>query len=323
MKKYILTCLLGIFCLSIAAQSDASLVSISAVQPDYENIPKEARDKLETTMQRLIAACGIANSTTDRFIMTARMDVLTREINSAGMIVQRMEMTFIIGDVIDEKIYGTTTINAMGIGATETKCLIQAFQTIKPNNEALVNLVNTAKDKILAYYTDNCHLVLQDADRMVGMQQYNEALAILVGVPKACEACYTTCQTKAVEVYKLLINNEGKQLIQKARSAWLVRRDYDCAEEALDILAQVNPNAPCQSEVKTLIADINRQLRNIEAAKAAAAKAQWEFKLKQYEDKMELERQKQEGWNALANRFGKIEIGYKKEKAYKFGSSSK
>ena len=77
MKKYILICLLGIFCLSIAAQSDASLVSISAVQPDYENIPKEARDKLETTMQRLITACGIANSTTDRFIMTARMDVLT------------------------------------------------------------------------------------------------------------------------------------------------------------------------------------------------------------------------------------------------------
>jgi hypothetical protein len=323
MRKYILTCLLGIFCLSITAQSDASLVSISAVQPDYENIPEEARANLETTMQRIITSCGVANSAADRFIMTAHMDVITREVNTAGMIVQRMEMTFVIGDVIDEKIYGTTTINAVGIGATETKCLIKAFQGIKSNNEKLANLVNTAKDKILAYYTDNCHLVLQDAERMVGMQQYNDALAILVGVPQACEECYTACQTKAVDVYKLLIDHEGKQLIQNARSAWLVKRDYDCAEKALDILAKVNPHAPCQSEANALIADINKQLRKIEAAKAAAAKAQWDFKLKQYEDKMELERQKQEGWNTLARRFGKIEIGYKKEKAYKIGSSSK
>jgi hypothetical protein len=323
MRKYILTCLLGIFCLSITAQSDASLVSISAVQPDYENIPEEARANLETTMQRIITSCGVANSAADRFIMTAHMDVITKEVNTAGMIVQRMEMTFVIGDVIDEKIYGTTTINAVGIGATETKCLIKDFQGIKSNNEKLANLVNTAKDKILAYYTDNCHLVLQDAERMVGMQQYNDALAILVGVPQACEECYTACQTKAVDVYKLLIDHEGKQLIQNARSAWLVKRDYDCAEKALDILAKVNPHAPCQSEANALIADINKQLRKIEAAKAAAAKAQWDFKLKQYEDKMELERQKQEGWNTLARRFGKIEIGYKKEKAYKIGSSSK
>jgi uncharacterized protein YecT (DUF1311 family) len=174
--------------------------------------------------------------------MTAHMDVITREVNTAGMIVQRMEMTFVIGDVIDEKIYGTTTINAVGIGATETKCLIKAFQGIKSNNEKLANLVNTAKDKILAYYTDNCHLVLQDAERMVGMQQYNDALAILVGVPQACEECYTACQTKAVDVYKLLIDHEGKQLIQNARSAWLVKRDYDCAEKALDILAKVEHN---------------------------------------------------------------------------------
>ena len=31
----------------------------------------------------------------------------------------------------------------------------------------------------------------------------------------------------------------------------------------------------------------------------------------------------QDGWNALANRFGRIDIGYKRERAFKFGSSSK
>ena len=323
MKKYILSCLLGILSLSVSAQSDTGLVSISAIQPTNDNIPAEACTHIENNMQRLLTGCGIANSSNDRFIMTSRIDVIEKEVNSAGMIVQRMDVTFIIGDVINEKIYGTTTINALGIGDNETKSLIKAFQSIKSHNEQLENMIHAAKDKIVAYYTDNCHLVLQDAERMVGMQQYKEAIAILSGVPQVCEACYTACQTKAVDVYKLLLDHDGKQLIQNARSVWLVRRDYDCAEKALDILAKVNPHAPCQSEANALIADINKQLRKIEASKAAAAKAQWDFKLKQYEDKMELERQKQEGWNTLARRFGKIEIGYKKEKAYKFGSANK
>ena len=324
MKKLILTCLLGIFTLSIVAQDDAGRVSISAVQPTYENIPETARANIESKMQRMISGCGLASSEADRFIMTARIDITEKEINTAGMIVQRMEITFIVGDVIEEKIYGTTTINAMGIGETEAKCFIKAFQIIKPNNPELVAFVNKAKDDIVSYYTNNCQFIIQDADRMIGMQQYGEAIATLVAVPKVCTECYTACQTKAIDTYKILIEFEGKQLIQDARSAWLVKRDYDCAAKALDILAKVNPDAQCQSEANILIDEINTQLRKIEEAKAAAAKARWEFQVKQYEDKMALERQKQADKAAilgtLANRFGRIDIGFKKEKAYKFGS---
>lgn len=324
MKKLILTCLLGIFTLSIVAQDDAGRVSISAVQPTYENIPETARANIESKMQRMISGCGLASSEADRFIMTARIDITEKEINTAGMIVQRMEITFIVGDVIEEKIYGTTTINAMGIGETEAKCFIKAFQIIKPNNPELMAFVNKAKDDIVSYYTNNCQFIIQDADRMIGMQQYGEAIATLVAVPKVCTECYTACQTKAIDTYKILIEFEGKQLIQDARSAWLVKRDYDCAAKALDILAKVNPDAQCQSEANILIDEINTQLRKIEEAKAAAAKARWEFQVKQYEDKMALERQKQADKAAilgtLANRFGRIDIGFKKEKAYKFGS---
>jgi hypothetical protein len=155
------------------------------------------------------------------------------------------------------------------------------------------------------------------------MQQYERAIANLVTVPAVCADCYTTCQNKAVEIYKQYINLEGKKLIQNARSAWLAHRDYDSATEALRILAKVNPEAQCQTQANALIKEFNTQLRRIEAAKAAAAQAEWEFKMKKYEDEMELKRQKQEGRNTLANRFGRIDIGYKRERAFKFGSSSK
>ena len=327
MKKLILTCLLGIFTLFVVAQDDAGRVSISAVQPTYENISEEARQNLETKMQRLISGCGLASSESDRFIMTSRVDITTREINTAGMVVQRMEITFMIADVVEEKIYGTSTINAVGIGETDTKCFIKAFQTIRPNNPALLEFVNKAKEDIVSYYTNNCQFIIQEANRMIGMQQYGEAIAALVAVPNVCTECYTACQTKAIDIYKIQIEHEGKQLIQEARNAWLVKRDYDCADKALDILAKVNPDAQCQSEANLLIDEINTQLRKIEAAEAAAAKARWEFKVKQYEDKMALERQKQADKAAVlgtfANRFGRIDIGFKKEKAFKLGSLRK
>ena len=80
MKKLILTCLLGVFCLSMLAQEDAGSVSISAVQPTYENIPDAARANLETKMQRIISGCGLASSAADRFILTARVDITARGI---------------------------------------------------------------------------------------------------------------------------------------------------------------------------------------------------------------------------------------------------
>ena len=327
MIKLILTCLLGVFCLSMLAQDDTGRVSISAVQPTYENIPDAARANLETKMQRIISECGLASSAADRFILTARVDITEKEINTAGMIVQRMEITFIVGDVIEEKVYGTTTINAMGIGETEAKCYIKAFQSIKTNTPELLAFINQAKDDIASYYTNNCQIIIQEADRMIGMQQYGEAIATLVAVPKVCTECYTTCQTKAIDIYKIQIEHEGKQLIQEARNAWLIKRDYDCAEKALDILAKVNPDAQCQSEANLLIDEINTQLRKIEAAEAAAAKARWEFKVRQYEDKHALAVQKQadsaEFMNTLAGRFGKIDIGFKRERAYNFGSSNR
>lgn len=325
MKKFILICLVGLFCLPICAQVKS--VSISAVQPTYDYIPEVARTNLETKMQRVLSGCGLSSSVADRFIMTARIDISTREINSAGFIVQRMDVTFIVGDVIEERIYGTTTMNVMGVGETEAKCFIKAFQSIKPNDSALQTFVNKAKDDIVSYYENNCVSIIQEADRKVAMQQYGEAIASLIAVPEVCSDCYAKCQTKAAEIYNIQIDFEGKKLIQDARSAWLVRRDYDCATEALDILSKVNPMAQCQSESNKLIDEINTQLRKIEAAEAAAAKARWEFKVKQYEDKHALEVQKQADKAAIfqtfANRFGRIDIGYKSEKAYKFGSSSK
>lgn len=320
--------------LTAMAQTDASRISISAVQPEYDNIPEVARANLETKMQRIISASGLGSSADTRFILTAKVDVIDKSITTAGMILQKMEVTFIIGDVIEEKIYGTNTVNIAGVGETEAKAYIKAFQNIKPMNEFFM----AAKDAIVDYYTNSCQTIITDANRMAKMHQYDDAITNLVTVPNVCEDCYNKCQDRAIEIYnekvevdKVSMNNEGLVLIKQARSAWMARQDYESAQKAMDLLANVDPNVPCSKDADALVDEISAKLRTDEAkaeARAAAkAKAEWDFKMRQYEDKMELDRQKQADKAAvlgtLANRFGRIDIGIKKEKAFKFGSSSK
>lgn len=330
---------------SMAQTDDAKRISISAVQPEYDNIPEAARANLETKMQRIISASGLGSSADTRFILTAKVDVIDKGVTTSGMILQKMEVTFIIGDVIEEKIYGTNTVSIAGVGETEVKAYIKAFQNIRPMNEFFL----TAKDAIVDYYTNSCQTIIADANRMAKLQQYDDAITNLVTVPNVCEDCYNTCQDRAIEIYnekvevdaeanRAAVDNEGLVLIKQARSAWMARQDYESAQKAMDLLAGVDPNASCSKDADALVDEISAKLRADEAkaeakqearekAEAERAKAEWEFKVRQYEDKNALDWQKQADKAAvlgtLANRFGRIDIGIKKEKAFKFGSSSK
>lgn len=330
---------------SMAQTDDAKRISISAVQPEYDNIPEAARANLETKMQRIISASGLGSSADTRFILTAKVDVIDKGVTTSGMILQKMEVTFIIGDVIEEKIYGTNTVSIAGVGETEVKAYIKAFQNIRPMNEFFL----TAKDAIVDYYTNSCQTIIADANRMAKLQQYDDAITNLVTVPNVCEDCYNTCQDRAIEIYnekvevdaeanRAAVDNEGLVLIKQARSAWMARQDYESAQKAMDLLAGVDPNASCSKDADALVDEISAKLRADEAkaeakqearekAEAERAKAEWDFKMQQYEDKKALDWQKQADKAAvlgtLANRFGRIDIGIKKEKAFKFGSSSK
>lgn len=301
MKKIILVffCLTSI--LLAYGQSDASdygKISINAIQPDYPDVPEEAREYLETKMRQVIATYGLAdNGLNERFVMTAKIAVLSKDVTPTTpvKISQKIEITFIIGDVVDNKIYETATLSAAGIGQSETKCLMQAFQRIQPTNPALKKLIESAQQKIATYYSNNCASIISEASVLENSQQYDAAIAKLMTVPNVCAECFDKCQKQAIAVFNRKIDQEGKTLIQQARSAWSVKHDYECAEKALEILSKINPDAQCADEAHKMVKEINDHLRKVEAQQAAAAaaraKAAWEFKMRKYEDDLADRRQ--------------------------------
>ena len=134
-------------------------------------------------------------------------------------------------------------------------------------------------------------------------------------------------QKAKAEEEKAAMEKESLSLLQQAKAAWSSKQDYESASNALSILAQIDPYASCLDQANALMEEISSKLRTDErnkaAAEAAIAKRNWEFKMRQYEDNLEMAKQKQADKAAilgtLANRFGKFDISVQKEKTSRWG----
>ena len=286
--KTITIILIG-FCLQLNLQAQDSnnneKIYIGVLQPNRTEITQEASKQLENTMKKLIAANGIAgDDPSNRFIMTAKVDILSKDIIS-GMpqrVSQRINFTFIIGDVIENKIFETLTITATGIGTNENKSFISAIRNIRPGNKELVAFLDKAKNEIITYYANRCTEIIQEAHKQAAAQQYDAAIHTLMLMPSVCN-CADECQQLAIQLYKEKIENDAASLLNKAKAAWVKSPDASGASIAASFLTQIPGNTSSQPGVDALMKEINEKLRDDE-------KREWEFKMKKYNDRIEREK---------------------------------
>ena len=332
--KQITTLFLFLFlCLDSIAQ-ETQRIAISAVLPDNTSIPQASINMLQNKMKNIIITNGFADESEQRFVLTANIDILEQGHNSAGMLMQKMTITFYVGDILENKVYSSAIVNVLGVGQSDIKACNMAFQKISPSTPEIKQALNEANKKIVDYYTFHYSDLISEVNRLVEMEQFDEAIAKLITVPSVCVESYNDAQNRSVEIYHKKMNalaaqqkaktdKEGLVLIQQAKAAWSSKQDYESASKALAILAQIDPEAACIEEANKFIQTINDKLRTDERNKAAVAKRNWEFKMRQYEDNLEMAKQKQADRAAilgtLANRFGRFDITVQREKTSRWG----
>ena len=280
---------------AFAQTEETGLIAVKALQPAGQNVPEDARSLLESKMQKLILARGMAeNNVSDRFVMTAKVTVLQKDVTptTPAKISQKLEITFFVVDAIDKVIFSSGSLTVAGIGDNETKSFLQAFQRINTNNPQLQSFVDVAKQRIADYYAQKCETILKEAAVLENNQEYDAAIAKLVAVPKNCAACYAKSSGAAIAVYNKKINTEGKQLIQQAKSAWIVSQDSTGAANAFAFLTQINPQASCTVDAETLWMEISEKLNQQREEKKQFDKQQYAeelaFKKQQYKDDVRL-----------------------------------
>lgn len=281
---FFLWLLFAVPCVSNAA-TDESRISINAIVPD-EGIPVEACRNLENKLTRALTASGFAdNGYVERFVLTAKVDITQKDVvpSIPARVSQKMDVTFFVGDVIENKVYSSCSVSLAGIGTNETKAFISAFSKVNPQQRDLQYMLTEAKAKIVEFYRNNTDEIIQNAQTLASMQKYDEAIFRLTSVPNVYNEGYKKCQDAAVAVYQQKIDNEAATLLAKAKNVWLQSPDASGAQQVATIIANVNPKASNYASVEAFRKQVENKLQ-------ADAKREWEFQMKQYEDNQAFKR---------------------------------
>lgn len=116
---------------------DGKVAFFSVVNNQSGTMPKAAVSALESKMQQVVTSDGYGSaSRADRFVLVAKPAVITMDIapTTPPRINQTVEITFVIGDVVENKTYASCSLTLTGIGINEAKAWNTAIAKIKPVN---------------------------------------------------------------------------------------------------------------------------------------------------------------------------------------------
>ena len=287
MKKLIFLLLLTFVVLGnfkVSAQEN-DRIYISVYQPDKDEITSEASKHLTNKMKNLILAHGISDEDdNNRFVITSKILVTTKDIvpSTPQRISEKIEFTFMIGDVIENKVFESVSISTVGVDINETKAMINAIKKINIKNSQFESFISNAKKKIESYYTERCNQILTQARQSAANRDFDSAIYQLMQVPSICD-CAEECQNLEIELYQQRIDLNAEQLLNQAQSIWASSPTIDGASRAAEIIKQIPSGSSSQPKVELLISDIESKLKEYQ-------RKEWAFKIQKYKDNIAKEK---------------------------------
>ena len=290
MKKNIAILFLSVVAINSNAQvklDDFGRIILNTYLSDNISLPSEAKNLLITKLNQITSNSGIGGSQGNpRFIITANVSIGTKDIIAGPpqMIAQNIDITFFVGDAETNTIFSNTTLSLKGVGTNESKAFIDALKTITPKNNEVLAFLEEGKSKIINYYSTNCDFIIKDAQTLVKQEKYDEAIYQLSLVPDVCKDCYFKGLDTLTKIYQKKIDADCKVKLDEAKVTWAAAQTPNGAEKAGDILSTIHPMATCQPEISSFIKKIDAKLK-------ADEKARWQFKMKQYADKIAMQKE--------------------------------
>jgi hypothetical protein len=266
---------------------DVGRISLVTIVPDQvDGLTPSAKSNLENKLNQIASNNGLGGwSLNNRFILTANVAVLSKEITSSlpTMHVYTLEITFFVGDGIDGTLFASSSVSLKGVGETETKAYISALKAIKPDDPKISAFLDKGKKKILEYYNGRCDFILKEAEMLASKNDFEAAIAKLIDVPEVCKGCYDKAMNAVAPIFQKQIDRQCKIDILEATNAWNSSQDAVGAEKASEHLSRIEPNSSCYNDAKLLSDKISKRILDLD-------KREWNFKLKQQQDDIDIQK---------------------------------
>jgi hypothetical protein len=263
---------------SVEKADDFGRIALNVFIPDdvLSDFPS-AKKILDQRLQAIASMNGMGgNEAFPRFIITGNAYATFDEVLD-GMPpkhVKTLEVMLSIGDGIEGVQFSSEVIEVKGVDDSENKAFIAALKKINPRNKDLKTFIDSAKEKIIAYYNSKCDFILKEAETLNANKDYDNALATLIEVPEVCKECYEKSMDYSKEVFKAKVENECNLKISDA-NALIAQDQWD---QAASVLVGVTPDMACFPEVATLQKKITDHRCFVSIGKARGAWAKRDSK---------------------------------------------
>ena len=296
MKKIYFTLIVLVLTFSSFAQTTSVIgkIALSVVMPEnVDGLNISQISNLQTKISQIVTISGLgASGYNSNFVIYPKFAIYESNIVEGGMQninIVTAELSLFIKQVDNNLLFSTVSKPLKGSGRTKELAITNAISKIPTSDPEFKTFIATGKKRIIQYYETKCMDIIKKSDSYVKMQQYEQALGLLMSVPEEVSSCYNQIQDKAIEAYKAYQTQRCSELIQKAKTT-LASNNY---LGALNILSQIDPSATCFNEAQSLA-------QNAEGKVNAEEKKQWDFQMKKYNDAVSLEKQRIEAIKEIA-----------------------
>jgi hypothetical protein len=255
---------------------------------DLGDMPNEARNLLLSQIRQIAAKNGMGGTSTNpQFIITATTSVITKDVTSTAppMIAYNLQVNLYIVDYVNKTILSNETIDVKGVGTNETKAYISGIKNINPKNPKIRSFVNKGKEKIIEYFNTQCDFIMKQAEALVKLEKYEEAIYMLISVPDVCKECHFKALDAIEPIYKKFKGESCDEDLETAQTAY----NDGNMQAAKNSLEKIEPGTDCYDKAVDLAKKINSmdpKSRGIEGEvkMAAAAPATREEKTQAYKE---------------------------------------
>ena len=293
--KNILSALCLTMATSVYPQDCVMPISIQ-LDEEFTNVPSAASSTLFHSLSRMATENGLTtDAPTTPFVLTVHCDVLDKS-NLPGppiRTVYNLGVTFYMADTYTQKKFSTEYIELNGVGTGEVKSYTNAFSRINAKNAKIQRFINSGKKKMMEYYDSQYANIIKEAQRLVSLQKYEEALAMVISIP-LCSKGGDEASQYGLQLYTKYLDRMNLFLLNRARALWAAGQDQQTAYSVCALLAQIDPDAACYVEAEALMKEVKGQVRN-----------DIDFEMREkYHDQVQLEKGRIEAARAVGVAYG-------------------
>ena len=295
MTNFLTICIAALMSATMfAAETQFLPISVYAAD-NSENFPEGAKAMIENKLTQLLTRNGIAGlDYMGQFVLTVTTTPLDKDIIAGPpmKISEKMEMNLYIVDMYAKTVFSSTSFTVRGLGETENKCYLNAISRMPLQSPQIAQFIQEGKEKIIAYYDHEGEMLIKKAQFLAKQKKYDEALFWVSLIPQQSKH-YDAALAAGQAIYQQYINNECNVNLAAARQAWAAHQNSNGAEAAGEYLARILPDAGCYGDAMALYKEIKGKVLD-----------DWKFEMKQYQDGVDLEKQRIEAARAVGVAYG-------------------